>query len=172
MIKKDTAFRIQEVKHTFLPVFDENSKVLILGTMPSPKSRELGFYYGHPRNRFWKVISDVCGEELPESVEDKIAFALQNKIAVWDVLASCEIKGASDGSIRNPVANDMNIILRKADIKAVFTTGSKASTLYQRYCFPQTNIPAVKLPSTSPANCRTTYEELFAAYEVILKYIR
>ena len=109
---------VKYITHDFQPVFDQNSRVLMLGTMPSPKSREMGFYYGHPRNRFWKVVSDVCGEELPLTKEDKIAFALRNHIAVWDVLAGCEIKGADDSSIKHPVANDMDIVLRHADIQA------------------------------------------------------
>ena len=100
------------VSHDFEPIYDERSQILMLGTMPSPKSREVGFYYGHPRNRFWKVVSDVCREPLPETKEEKITFALRNRIAVWDVLAGCEIRGAEDSSIRNPVPNDMSRILK------------------------------------------------------------
>lgn len=163
---------LEQVLHGFAPVFNKESRVLMLGTMPSPKSRETGFYYGHPRNRFWKVVSDVCGEEPPKSREDKIAFALRNHIAVWDVLAGCEIRGADDSSIRNPVANDMSRILEHADIKAIFTTGTKAAQLYKRYCYPKTGVEAIALPSTSPANCRMSYEELYCAYEKIAGYIR
>ena len=105
---------MEHVTHEFQPIYDKNSKVLMLGTMPSPKSREVGFYYGHPRNRFWKVVSAVCGEALPETKEEKIAFALRNHIAVWDVLAGCEIHGADDSSIRNPEPNDMNRILKRS----------------------------------------------------------
>lgn len=164
--------QIEHVTHDFQPIYNEDSKILMLGTMPSPKSREIGFYYGHPRNRFWKVVSDVCGEMLPETKEEKIAFALRNKIAVWDVLAGCEIKGAEDASIKNPVANDMSMILKEADIKAVFATGQKAAKLYKKYCQKQTGIEIICLPSTSPANCSVTYEKLFEAYKVILDYIR
>lgn len=164
---ENTARRVERVVHEFAPVFDASSRILMLGTMPSPKSRETGFYYGHPRNRFWKVLADVCGEETPVSREDKIAFALRNHIAVWDVLAGCEIRGADDSSIRNPVPNDMNRILRAADIRAVYTTGAKAAELYRRYCYPKTGIEAVRLPSTSPANCRMSYEELYQAYAQI-----
>ena len=163
---------ITQVTHEFKPIFDETSRVLMLGTMPSPKSREVGFYYGHPRNRFWKVVSAVCGEPYPETKEEKIEFALRNHIAVWDVLASCEIRGAEDGSIRNPVPNDMDVILKHADIQAVFATGAKAAQLYKRHCYPKTGIPAVCLLSTSPANCRTSYEELYEAYRAILPYIK
>ena len=163
---------IEQVTHDFEPIFNRDSRILMLGTMPSPKSREVGFYYGHPRNRFWKVMSDVCGENLPETKEEKTAFALRNKIAVWDVLAGCEIKGAEDASIRNPVANDMNLVLKNADIRAIFATGQKAAQLYKKYCQPYTGIEIITLPSTSPANCSVSYERLFEAYEIILQYIR
>lgn len=159
------------VTHDFKPVFDKDSRVLLLGTMPSPKSRETGFYYGHPRNRFWKVLADVCGEKMPETIEEKKAFALRNHIAVWDVLAGCDICGADDSSIRNPQPNDMNVVLQAADIQAVFATGTKAYQLYKKYCYPQTGVEAVKLPSTSPANCGMSYEKLLAAYRQIGEYL-
>lgn len=159
------------VTHDFEPIYNKESRILMLGTMPSPKSREVGFYYGHPRNRFWKVVSDVCGETLPETKEDKIAFALRNRIAVWDVLAGCEIKGAEDSSIRNPIPNDMNVILNHSDVQAVFTTGTKAAQLYKKYCYPATGMEAIYLPSTSPANCRMSYEELYEAYAKIKAYM-
>lgn len=163
---------IERVTHTFAPVYDKYSRVLMLGTMPSPKSREVGFYYGHPRNRFWQVMSDICGEECPKSIEEKITFAHRNHIAVWDVLAGCEIRGAEDNSIRNPVPNDMRKIFDHADIRGVFATGTKAWQLYQRYCYPATGIKIHRLPSTSPANCRMSYEELKQAYAEILPYIK
>ena len=163
--------RSEHITHSFAPIFDEHSNILMLGTMPSPKSREQGFYYGHPRNRFWKVLSDVCSEELPVSIDQKISFALSRHIAIWDVLASCDICGADDSSIRNPVANDMDIILKHADIKAIFTTGTKAFQLYKKYCFPKTGIEAVRLPSTSPANCGLSYERLREAYSIISDYL-
>lgn len=162
----------RQVTHDFQPIYNEESRVLMLGTMPSPKSRETGFYYGHPRNRFWKVVSDVCGEVLPETKEEKIEFALKNKIAVWDVLAGCEIKGAEDASIKNPVVNDMNVIIKNADIRAIFATGQKAAQLYRKYCQRETGMEIICLPSTSPANCSVSYEKLFEAYGEILKYIR
>lgn len=164
--------QLEQVIHDFQPIYNKESRVLMLGTMPSPKSREVGFYYGHPRNRFWKVVSDVCGEKLPETKDEKIDFALRNKIAVWDVLAGCEIKGAEDASIRNPVANDMNLIIKNADIRAVFATGQKAAQLYKKYCQKQTGLEIITLPSTSPANCSVSYEKLYEAYEMILKYIK
>lgn len=159
------------ITHNFRPIYDKSSRVLLLGTMPSPKSREIGFYYGHPRNRFWKVVSDVCGEEMPQTKEERIGFCLRNKLAVWDVLEGCEIRGADDSSIRSPKANDMSLILNHADIRAVFATGTKAYQLYQRYCYPKTGMAAVCLPSTSPANCRVSYEELYKAYSQIIEYL-
>ena len=125
------------VTHEFDAFFDKDSRVLILGTIPSPKSREQGFYYGHPQNRFWKVLADVLGEEFPQTVEERKRFLKRNHIALWDVLESCEIKGASDVSIRNARPNDMNRILQAADIRAIFATGAKAAQLYKKLCFPE-----------------------------------
>lgn len=113
----------------------------------------------------------MCGEELPLSTEAKIDFALRNHIAVWDVLAGCEIKGADDSSIRNPRPNDLRRILKEADIRAIFATGQKAAQLYKRYCYKDTGMEIICLPSTSPANCRVSDEELFDAYRVITKYL-
>lgn len=158
----------ETVQHQFAPVYDSKSEILILGTIPSPKSREQGFYYGHPRNRFWKVLSDVLEEPMPISIEEKINMVKKHHIALWDVLASCQIHGADDASIRNPVANDMNIILKQANIRRIYTTGSKATALYKKYCYPQTGIPSVMLPSTSPANCRIQYQQLKEEYSSIL----
>lgn len=152
------------VTHEFDAFFDKDSRVLILGTIPSPKSREQGFYYGHPQNRFWKVLADVLGEEFPQTVEERKRFLKRNHIALWDVLESCEIKGASDVSIRNARPNDMNRILQAADIRAIFATGAKAAQLYKKLCFPECGVEAVRLPSTSPANCGCSYEKLREAY--------
>ena len=160
------------VTHEFDAFFDKDSRVLILGTIPSPKSREQGFYYGHPQNRFWKVLADVLGEEFPQTVEERKRFLKRNHIALWDVLESCEIKGASDGSIRNARPNDMNRILQAADIRAIFTTGAKAAQLYKKLCFPECGVEAVRLPSTSPANCGCSYEKLREAYSQICDYVR
>lgn len=161
----------QYVMHNFEPVFNKDSKILILGTMPSPKSRELGFYYGHPRNRFWKVISDVCKEQLPTTTEEKTAFCFRRQIAMWDVLKSCEICNADDSSIQNPVANDITRITKQVSLDAIFTTGTKATALYKKYCYPDTKIPSIMLPSTSPANCKISYAQLLDAYKQILDFI-
>ncbi|MCI5801521.1 MAG: DNA-deoxyinosine glycosylase [Oscillospiraceae bacterium] len=142
------------VFHAFPPVWDPNSRVLILGTMPSPRSRENGFYYTHPQNRFWPVLSSVLGEPLPQNNEERRALALRRGVALWDVLASCEIRGADDGSISRPQPNDIAGLLARTGIRAVFTTGTKAAALYRRHCLPHTGREAVPLPSTSPANCR------------------
>ena len=160
------------VTHEFDAFFDKDSRVLILGTIPSPKSREQGFYYGHPQNRFWKVLADVLGEEFPQTVEERKRFLKRNHIALWDVLESCEIKGASDVSIRNTRPNDINRILQAADIRAIFATGAKAAQLYKKLCFPECGVEAVRLPSTSPANCGCTYEKLREAYSQICDYVR
>lgn len=160
------------VTHEFDAFFDKDSRVLILGTIPSPKSREQGFYYGHPQNRFWKVLADVLGEEFPQTVEERKAFLKRNHIALWDVLESCEIKGASDVSIRNARPNDMNRILQAADIRAIFATGAKAAQLYKKLCFPECGVEAVRLPSTSPANCGCSYEKLRETYSQICDYVR
>lgn len=162
---------IKKVEHAFEPFYDENSKVLILGTMPSPKSRDTGFYYGHPRNRFWTVLSDLLEESFPETKEDRQELLKRHNIALWDVLLSCEIAGADDSSIRNPIANDMNVILNRANIQAVFTTGAKATELYRRHCYVCCGVPSIGLPSTSPANCRCSYDKLKESYGQILKYL-
>lgn len=160
-----------KVFHEFGPFFDENSRVLILGSIPSPKSREQGFYYGHPRNRFWPVMAALLKETVPETVQERKSFLKNHCIALWDVLASCEIKGADDSSIREPVVNDMNLILKNSDVRAVFTTGGKASELYRKLCFPACGAEAFRLPSTSPANCSCSMERLIAEYSIILKYL-
>lgn len=158
------------VFHELPPVFDGESRVLVLGTIPSPKSREQGFYYGHPRNRFWKMMALVFEEPMPETVKERRAMALRNHVALWDVLASCSIKGAEDASIRDAVPNDIRLILSQADIRAVFTTGTKAAALYRKYCEPVCGVPCISLPSTSPANCRMKDEELLEHYQKLREY--
>ncbi len=140
------------VYHSLEPVWDESCTILILGTMPSPASRENGFYYSHPQNRFWQVMSAVFNEPLPYTNEQKKKFVLSHGIALWDVLASCEITGAEDSSIRKPVANDFAEILAHSAIRTIYTTGEKASSLYKKLCRASTGMNAEPLPSTSPAN--------------------
>lgn len=162
---------IERVLHPLEPVADAGSRVLLLGTMPSPKSREAGFYYANPQNRFWRVLAALWGEETPAGTQERLAFARRHHIALWDVLRACSIEGADDGSIRQPEINDLRRVLDRADIRAIFTTGTKAAALYRRYCLPVTGRPAIPLPSTSPANCRATLDDLTQAYRAILAYI-
>lgn len=163
--------KAERITHAFSPVFDSESRILVLGTMPSPKSRELGFYYSHPRNRFWPVLAKILGEEIPVTPEEKKNFCLWHKIALWDVLKECEIEGASDSSIKNAVPNDISIILNSADIKAVFATGTTAVKLYKKFIEPEIGIPVIALPSTSPANAKIKFEELCEEYKIILEYL-
>ncbi len=157
-----------KIFHNIDPVYDENSESLILGTMPSPKSRETGFYYGHPKNKFWPVMAAVFEEEkIPETIEEKKVFLIKNHIALWDVLRSCQISGASDQSIKDPVPNDIAGLVSKTKIKKIFTTGKKAGELYRRFCMEATGIKNIGLPSTSPANCRFSIEKLVNEYIII-----
>ena len=155
------------VTHSFGAWFDDQSRVLILGTMPSPKSREAGFYYAHPQNRFWRVLPALYGAEPLKTIPEKRAFCARHGIALWDVIASCEIVGSSDSSIQNAVANDLTVILSAAPIECIFTNGKTAGKLYDRYILPQIGKPAVCLPSTSPANAAWTLEKLVAAWQII-----
>lgn len=152
------------VIHTFEPIFDENSQILILGSFPSVKSRENKFYYGHPQNRFWKVLSGVCDDVMPVTVAEKRAFLLRNRIALWDVIASCDITGSSDSSIRNVVANDMQVILAHAPIRAIFANGDTAYQLFLKYCKKEGQPTVYRLPSTSPANAAWSAGRLAEAW--------
>lgn len=162
----------QRVIHTIEPVFDESSRVLVLGTMPSPASREVGFYYGHPQNRFWRVMERLYGlqEHSLDENGSRCAFLLQHRIALWDVLRSCTITGASDASISQPEPNNLARILDVAPIEHVFCTGGKAAALAKRFdgaMLRERGIPLTALPSTSAANARMHLDELVGAYEVI-----
>jgi len=143
----------EKVIHAIEPVWDAESRVLVLGTMPSPASREAGFYYGHPQNRFWPVLAALFNASEPQSTDQRRAFVLGRHIALWDVLASCEIRGAEDSTIRNPVPNDIAGLLAKApNIRRVFTTGQVAHSLYDRLIRPLSGMADAALPSPSPAN--------------------
>ncbi len=155
------------IVHPIPPVYDENSEVLILGSFPSVKSREQGFFYGHPQNRFWKVTAAVFGERVPETVEEKRAFLLRNHIALWDVIGSCEIEGSADSSIRNVIPNDLSVILDAADINGIFINGKTAYKYYRKYTEKATGREAVCLPSTSPANAAWTLEKLLESWKCI-----
>jgi len=148
------------IHHEIPPIYDAHSNILILGTFPSVKSREGNFFYNHPQNRFWKVLAAIYNCNTPITITEKRHFLLQNRIAVWDVIKSCEIRGSSDSSIKNVVPNNLDIILSLADIKEIYTNGQKAHKLYEAYCQPTTLRGAVSLPSTSPANAAFSLEKL------------
>ena len=154
----------RHVCHTFQPVYDERSKILILGSLPSVKSREQGFYYGHPQNRFWRVLAEVLSCRKPETIEEKKKMLLEHHIALWDVIESCDIIGSSDSSIKNVVPADIESILLRTKIGRIFANGKKAESLYQKYIFPKTKVPVTALPSTSPANAAFSLEKLTAVW--------
>lgn len=157
----------EHVVQPFAPVYDEHSKVLILGSLPSVKSREQGFYYGHPQNRFWKVTAAVFGEPVPETIEEKKEMLLRNRLAVWDVIESCDIIGSSDSSVKNAEAADVAGLLSSLAIERVYVNGALAGKLYDQYLFEKTGIGAVRLPSTSPANARWNLEALIESWRII-----
>lgn len=159
----------ERVTHEFPPVFNERSRVLILGTIPSPKSREQGFYYMHPQNRFWKMLCAVLNEKLPSDIEGRKSICLKHGIALWDVLESCDISGAEDSSIKNAVPNDLRRIIDNCPIRAVFTTGKKAHALYGKHFADL--MPDICLPSTSPANRTVSEEKMLEEYRQIMKYL-
>ncbi len=157
------------VRHEFPALWAPDARVLILGSIPSPKSRAQAFYYGHPQNRFWRVLAAVFGEpELPhEDIEAKKAFALRHHIALWDALEECDIRGAGDASIRNPVPTDIPSLLEWTEIRTIFCTGAASHKYYEKLNYPRTGIHAVRLPSTSPANAAVSFEKLVEAYRQI-----
>ena len=158
--------------HPFAPVWDERSRILVLGTFPSVKSRENQFYYGHPQNRFWRVTAAVLGERVPDSIPQKQAMLLKHGVALWDVLESCEIAGSSDASIKQAVPNDIAALLRRTGIERVCCNGQTAGALYRRYCEAACGLSAVVLPSTSPANAAWSAERLTEAWRQALTPFR
>ena len=163
--------KAQKQTHNIPPVFDENSRILILGSFPSVKSRESRFFYGHPQNRFWKVLARLFDEEIPKETAQKKQLLISRNIAVWDVIESCTIAGSSDTSITDVRANDLSVIIKAADIRAIFCNGSKSFELYNKYAANNTGIKADKLPSTSPANAAYSLDKLCDEWKKILKYI-
>ena len=160
--------KLETIVHDIPPLYDAESRVLLLGSLPSPASREAHFFYGHPRNRFWPVLAAVLGEKTPETIEEKREMCHKHHIALWDTIAKCDIAGASDASVRNAEPNDIGRLLRESRIERIFATGAKAGELYRRLIEPQTHVPVTVLPSTSPANAAWTFERLVEAYRVIL----
>ena len=158
----------EHIVHSFEPVYDKDSEILILGTLPSVKSRENNFYYGHKQNRFWKVLATLLKEPVPETIEEKKAMLLAHRVALWDVIQSCDIKGSSDSSIKNVQPTDIGMILEKTNVTQIYANGNKAGQLYKRYPFPVTGIEATVLPSTSPANAAWSLARLCEAWKTIL----
>ena len=159
----------QHIFHGFGPIYDDNSKILILGSFPSVKSRAEGFYYGHPRNRFWKILAAVWKKEEPKTTQEKKEFLLQNGIALYDVIEECDIIGSSDSSIKNVVPSDLTPIFKASKIKAVFTNGKTADRLYQKYQQAKNDRASVCLPSTSPANAAFSLEKLIEIWADAIK---
>ncbi len=155
----------------FGPVYGSASRALILGSYPSPKSFEQGFYYGHPQNRFWPLLAALCGAPLPRSIPEKTQLMLSHNLALWDSLERCVITGASDSSIQDPVPNDIAGLLQKTKIEAVFCNGTASYTIYKKYCQAVTGLPALRLPSTSPANAACKLEGLLQAWAPLRAYM-
>ena len=155
------------ITHPIEPIYNQKSKILILGSFPFVKSREEGFFYGHPQNRFWKVLAAIFNENIPQTIHEKKEFLLNNKVAVWDVIHSCEITGSSDSSIKNVEVNDLTRILNTADIKQIFVNGKKAYSLYNKYMKQIVIKEAICLPSTSPANAAWNIDRLVEAWKII-----
>ena len=153
--------------HQIEPVYNKDSKILILGSFPSVKSRETGFFYGHPQNRFWKVIASLYNENVPATVEEKKEMLLRNHIALWDVVASCEIRGSSDTSIRNVKVNDIKKLIHETSISRIYVNGQTANKLYLKYLEEQLDMNAVVLPSTSPANAAYSLDRLLEEWKII-----
>ena len=154
----------KSLRHPLEPIFNEESKILLLGSFPSVKSREINFYYGHQQNRFWKVMAGVLNWKVPVTNEEKKEMLLSNHVAVWDVIASCSIVGSSDTSIKDVIVNDFSYILKNSKVKRIYVNGGKAYELYHKYAEKETDIKAIKLPSTSPANASWSLERLTKAW--------
>ena len=159
---------MQQIEHPFPPVVDEACRILILGSFPSGKSREDGFFYGHPQNRFWKMLATIFREELPTDIQEKCTLLLRHHIALWDVIASCEIEGSADASVRNAVPVDINLITNVATIERVICNGKLAAKLYHQHLETLVGLPAVAMPSTSPANASCSLEKLIQAWQSAL----
>lgn len=157
----------EKMTHPFPPLYGENSRTLILGSFPSVKSREAMFFYGHPQNRFWRVIAAIFDEKLPQSIEEKKSLVLRHDLALWDSIHSCTITGSSDSSVKDVVPNDISAVISGSRIDAVFCNGALSHKMYMRYIFPTTGITAVRLPSTSPANAAFSLERLIDEWRAI-----
>ncbi|WP_405346405.1 DNA-deoxyinosine glycosylase [Ruminococcus sp.] len=159
--------REESIVHPIPPLYDENCKILILGSFPSVKSREAMFFYGHPQNRFWKLMAALFDEAYPQSIEEKKSLVLKHHIAMWDTIRSCTITGSSDSSIKDVVPNDLSVILDNSRVERIFCNGATSYRLYMKYIYPTTGVKAVKLPSTSPANAAFNLERLLTEWSMI-----
>lgn len=157
----------QHIKHEFPPIYDKDSRQLILGSLPSVKSRENHFYYGHPQNRFWKVLSTLFQCDCPETIEEKKKMLLKHQIAIWDVIAECDIIDSSDSTIKNVKTNDIASLIKGSQIKQIYVNGTAAGRYYKRYMEQQCAIEAIRLPSTSPANAAYSLEKLCRSWSCI-----
>lgn len=162
----------QHLEHEFAPEYHIDSKILILGSFPSAKSRELSFYYGHPQNRFWKVLAAVLKEKVPQTIIEKKAFLKKHQIAIWDVIQSCDIVGSSDSSIKNVEVANLSTIMNSCKIKQIYVNGRTAEKLYRKYSEKLTNQKAIALPSTSPANASFSLERLVQEWQVIKDHLK
>ncbi len=167
--KKEAESKEARLVHPVPPLFDSRSRILILGSFPSPKSREGKFFYHHRQNRFWKVMSALTDSELPETIEQKKKLILDNHFAIWDVIQSCRITGASDSSIRDVIPADLSVVFNNAPIEKVFANGEKAYNLYMKYIYPKMGFPITKLPSTSPANATWNLQRLIETWSILLE---
>ena len=158
----------EQLVHPFPPTWDEHSEILILGSFPSVKSREMAYFYGHPQNRFWRVVAALYEDDIPLTMEERRAFMLRHHIALWDVIASCTIVGSSDSSIRDAVPNDIRPILAGARIRGIYTNGQTSFRLYRKYILPEIGREAICLPSTSPANAAWSLDRLLSVWSAIL----
>ena len=159
----------ERILHPFPPLFDSESRTLILGSFPSVKSREAMFFYGHPQNRFWRLTALLCHEDTPQTIEEKSSLILRHHLALWDSIESCTITGSSDSSVRDVVPNDLRVIFDNSKTERVFCNGALSHKMYMKYIYPQTGIAAVKLPSTSPANAAYSLERLAESWRVIME---
>lgn len=157
----------QRIVHPIPPLYDKNSTKLILGSFPSIKSREAMFFYGHPQNRFWKLLALLFDEELPATIEEKKKLILNHNLALWDSIKSCTITGSADSSVKDVVPNDLSMILNNSHVERIFCNGALSHKMYMKYIYPQTKIEAFKLPSTSPANAAYSIDRLYEQWKII-----
>ena len=162
---------MKRIEHPIPAVYNKDSKILILGSFPSVKSREGKFFYNHPQNRFWKVLSLVFSYPCPVTIDEKINMLLNLKLALWDVIQSCEIEGSADSSIKNVIPNDLTVILNTADIRQIVCNGNTSYSLYMKYMYPATGLIPLKMPSTSPANAACSLNKLVEAWSQIRQYV-